>query len=115
MRIMTRVQFMAIPHDVLFSEYEPCFFGPLKVKHQTTEYNDFVEQQIADAIDVVDGGEMCDKLDDSQALGTSVAMDFNCAGRNGLYDPPERLYAVWERADLEQLIAKLQEVLEDMP
>lgn len=115
MKIMNRVQFMALPHDVLFSEYEPCIFGPLIIKHQTTEYNDFVEQNIADAIEASGSGDLIDKLDDAQALGTSLAMDFNCAGRNGLYDPPERLYAVWEREDLEQLIAKLQQVMEEIP
>lgn len=112
MRITNRTEFLALPGDVLYSPYEHCIFGDLAIKHQTTASgNDFIYQQIADAIECSGSDDFSDKLFAAANSGASLPMDFDCAGRDGMFDPSETLYAVWEKEDVRQLIAKLQELL----
>jgi len=118
MKIVSRTQFMAYPAETVFSTYEPCFFGPLMIKGETIVHangpNDWFEQQIADAIDAGDSGEWAEKLFDSQENGTSLAMDFECQGRDGLFED-EQLYAVWEPQDVAALIERLQQCIPGKP
>lgn len=111
MRIINRVAFLKMPAGTVFSEYQPCFFGGLMIKGDSLP-NDFHAQQITDAI-FCDGSEdFSEKLFRAQETGESLAMDFDCMGRDGKFDSPERLYAVWERKDVQDLIARLQETLD---
>lgn len=111
MKIINRKAFLAMPAGTVFSTYDPSIFGPLTIKEETLPTNDFLEQQIADAIECNGGGDFCDKLDMAQETGASLAMDFYCLGRDGLFEPDDGLFAVWERADVEALIKRLQETL----
>lgn len=116
LRIVKRIDFVKLPAETLFSEYAPCFFGPLMIKGDTLEgNNDWCEQQIADAISAHDSGEWADKLFRAQETGESIGMDFDCQGRNGFFDPDDRLYAVWERQDVQHLVNRLQRCLTKAP
>lgn len=110
MRIINRTEFLALPGDTLYSPYEHCIFGDLAIKHQTTG-NDFIYQQIASAIECSGSSEFSDKLFAAADTGASLPMDLDCASRDGMFDPAETLYAVWEKDDVRQLIAKLQGLL----
>lgn len=109
MRIVDLTTFRAMPVGTLYSKYAPCYFVDLAIKGETLAY-DFLTQQIADAIDCTGSDDFSHKLDHSQIHGSSVAMDFHCLGRDGCFDK-DQLFAVWERADVEALISRLQETL----
>lgn len=97
-----------MPENTLYAEYDPCIFGPLMIKMKTLSTNDWVEQQIVDSIDCTGSEDFWNKLNSAEHAGFSVDMDFNCCGRNGLFEGEENLYAVFEKKDIEQLIARLE-------
>lgn len=110
MKIVNLEQFLALPNETLYAKYAPCFFGDLAIKVENCGPRDFCTQQIADAIDCNDSGEFLDKLDDAERDGTSVLMDFESYGRDGCFEDGQ-LFAVYERADIEAMIARLQRCL----
>jgi hypothetical protein len=107
MKIINRNTFLALPAGVVFSKYEPCIFGPLVIKGDTTPFNDFYYQEIDGAIDCRDSGEFSDNCFLMQN-GSSVSVNLETEGRDGLYDD-DQLFAVWEAADLASLIERLQQ------
>lgn len=110
MKIVNRDTFIGLPSGVIFSKYKPCVFGELMIKGESIIFdngNDFYYQDIADAIDCHDSGEFADKLFDSEANGTNLPMDFECQGRDGLFDK-EQLFAVWSADDVADLMARLK-------
>lgn len=109
MRIVDRKTFLAMPSGTLFSKYVPCVFENMQIKGDSLA-NDFLYQQIVDAIDCRDSGEFAALLDDSERDGTSIPMDFDCQGRDGCFDE-DQLFAVWERADVNALIERLKGVV----
>jgi hypothetical protein len=107
MRIVDRRTFLALPANTLYSEYAPSWFGPLMIKGDTWQ-NDFLTQQIADAIDCNGSGEFMEKLDAAQDTGLNLEMDFSCYGRDGLFND-DQLFAVWSGEDVRKLIKRLEE------
>jgi hypothetical protein len=105
-KIVNRTAFLAMPAETVYSKYAPCFFGPLCIKGNTIGANDFGEQQIADAIRCSGSDEFFDLLDKAEKEGASLTMDFDCQGRDGLFDAAQ-LFAVWEPQDVAVLIARL--------
>jgi len=105
MRIVDRKTFLAMPPETLFSKYEPCVFGPLCIKG-TSYTDDFLYQDLADAVEFRDSGQMLDDLEAARTEGKSLRMDFDCQGRDGLFDA-EQLFAIWEQADVAALISRL--------
>lgn len=98
----------------LYSEYEPCVFGKLRIKEASiAQSRDFFFASIADSIACTGSAEFNDKLDAAEKAGASLAMDFDVIGRDAMFDTDDRLYAVWERADVEALITRLQKALHD--
>ncbi len=111
MKIVNRAAFLALPAGTLFSKYQPCVFGDLCVKGETIgESVDFFYQTITDAIDT--GIYVETVLHHAEKDGSSLAMDFNCQDRDGMFDD-DQLYAVWEREDVTGLITRLQTALQD--
>lgn len=111
MRIINRKQFLALPPNTLYSKYRPCFFDPVEIKGETLGHgDDFLMQRIADAIDCNGSQDYSDKLFDAAELGESLAMDFDCLGRDGCFDA-DQLFAVWEPADVAALIERLKRCL----
>lgn len=105
MRIMDRKTFLALPAGVLFSKYVPCIFGELCIKGDTWS-NDFLVQDIAGALQSTGSADEVDKLNDALVNGTKLVMDFNCMGRDGMFDE-DQLFAVWETDDVVGLIRRL--------
>jgi hypothetical protein len=104
-KIVDRKTFLALPPETLFSKYEPCVFFDLLIKGETWG-NDFLYQSINDAIESAGSDDFANKLFTVQASGESLPMDFNCQGRDGLFDD-DQLFAVWEPADVLALITRL--------
>ncbi len=113
MRIVDRAAFLALPAGTVYSKYEPCIFGELHIKGDTWG-NDFLCQQIADAIAAKSSNEFDMQLAEAQQAGASIPMDFDCLGRDGCFDGPVTWFAVWEPADVEMLIARLAVALVDV-
>lgn len=111
MKIVNLDQFIAMPAGTVFAKYEPCVFGDLLIKEDSIpETRDFFYQPLVDTIDSRNSDEHFDLLEAAEHKGASVPLDYNCISRDGLYEPAQ-LFAVWERTDVEGLIARLQETL----
>lgn len=105
MKIVNRKTFLSLPAETLYSKYAPYVFGELAIKCETVG-DDFVTQQIADSVWCNDSDEFFDILDAAARTGESFSMDFDSAGRDGLFDD-EQLFVVWEREDVVALIERL--------
>ncbi|HXN95998.1 MAG TPA: hypothetical protein VN879_15950 [Candidatus Acidoferrales bacterium] len=109
MKIVKRIDFVKLPPNTVFSEYTPCYFGPLLIKGETMPNgNDWYEQQIADAVAAHSSEEWSNILFRATETGESFGMDFDCEGRDGSFDPDDKLYAVWEPQDVQHLINRLK-------
>jgi hypothetical protein len=110
MKIVNRKTFLGAPVGTVFTKYQPCFFGDMRIKDSSLK-NDFCYQEIIGSIDADDPQELMDKLHASEAQGKSVDIDLDCLSRDGYFDD-DQLFAVWERGDVEKLIQRLQKCLE---
>lgn len=111
MKIVNLDTFLALPAGTLFAKYAPCAFEDLCIKDDSImAARDFFYQDIVGAIDAADSGKWSDLLFESQETGKSITMDFECGGRDGCFEP-DQLFAVWERQDVQALIARLQRTL----
>lgn len=110
MRIVNRKEFLTLPVGTVFAEYEPCIVGDMRIKGDNCGDNDWFYQEIDLSLDCHDSGEMVELLDESEKTGKSIPMDFDCQSRDGAFAETQ-LYAVYEKADVRQLIARLAETL----
>lgn len=110
MRIVKRVEFLTLPAGTLFNEYEPCVSCDLRVKGDTLHSNDFNYAPLSDVsvIKSRSSEEFFDMLFRAAETGESMETEFDCGNRDGMYDPPDRLYMVWEQADVDGLIKALE-------
>lgn len=100
MKILSTKQFAKLPEGVLFSEYEPCVLGDLKIKGETVNFgSDTSWAQWYEA-----------NLNEVEANDGNIALslqsgDFSKLDIGYCRDcyPPEKLWAVWEMADLFKL------------
>ncbi len=90
-------------------KYEPCGFDHLSVKNETWEH-DFISTDIVTEIESNDSEEMFLLLEEAEQEGCSVKMSFSEQVRDGCFDE-HQLFAVYEKEDVEGLIAKLTESL----
>lgn len=119
MRIVDRTTFMGLPSGTVYSKYTPCYFEELSVKGDTltnvggTPIDWFYQQLVTPSFaTATDSGQWMEQLDRMQSGESSPPLDFDFAGRDGCFDESE-LFAVWERADVAGLIARLQKALRD--
>lgn len=111
MRIVKLAEFLTLPAGTVFAKFEPCDFEELLIKGETSLTYDFCYQQIASAIKSHNSGEWADLLFESLETGKSIPMDFNFQKRDGCFESTQ-LFAVFERADVEALIVRLQATLD---
>lgn len=106
MKIVNRKEFLAMPAGTVYSKYTPFIFDDLSIKGDTWS-NDFLCQSLSDAFWWLSSEEYIEGLQRAENAGESLVMDFDCESRDGLFDE-QQLFAVWERSDVEGLIARLQ-------
>jgi len=117
-RIVDRKTFLQLPAGTLFSKFAPDYFEDLCIKGETWWHrdedaaHDFLYQSINDAIRCNSSEDFSNQLDLAREFGQSIPLDLDCTSRDGLYDK-EQLFAVWERADVEQLLVRLENALGD--
>lgn len=109
MRIIGRAAFLAMPEGVLFSKFSPHTFGPLTIKGNTVGDHDFYYQDLDTPIRASGSEEWADTLFSAMETGRSVELDLECESRDGLFDQ-DQLFAVWEAADVEALLNRLQRI-----
>jgi hypothetical protein len=110
MKIIDLQTFREMPSGILFSKYQPTYFGDLCVKDETLE-NDFYVSQIQDAIECESSEEFAELCIKAEKEGISLKMDFDTICRDGMFEE-DQLFAVWEKEDIEQLIVKLTKCLD---
>jgi hypothetical protein len=110
MKIINREEFLKLPSGVLFSDYYPCVFSGLSIKLESLGAIDFCYKELIGNVKFDEATEMMDMLDDAEENGSSFPLDFDTAQRDGMYQE-EGLYAIYEPADIQGLIAKLQTLL----
>jgi hypothetical protein len=111
-KIVKRIDFLKLPPDTLYASYGHCYFEGLMIKGETLNGNDWCYQQIAEAIVSHNSGEWADSLFRAAETGESLPMDFDCQGRDGAFEPDDRLFAVYEPQDVQLLINRLQRCLQ---
>jgi len=111
MKIVDLTEFLRLPPGTLYAKYEPCVFESLAIKSENCSHTkDWFYSDIVYAIACNSSDEMFDLLDHSQKHGSSIPMDFEITSRDGCFED-DQLFAVFERADVEQLIEKLKGTL----
>ena len=101
-----------MPAGTVYCKYKPCYFGQLCVKGDSIP-GDFYTGELTADVGLLAGnnsGEWLDLLDKYERTGESFDLDLEGEGRDGMYDE-DQLFAVYERKDIEQLIARLQGLL----
>ena len=114
MKIINRNEFLKLPSYTLYSKYEPCIFDDICIKGESMIWdsgNDFIYTPIADVVDSSSSSNFYDKLADAVDNKTSLSVDLECGSRDGLYDD-DQLFAIWEKEDIQKLIASLNKCLE---
>lgn len=111
MRIVDRKAFLAMPVGTVFAKYAPCYFEELQVKDRSLDQsNDYFYTDLVCPVDAKDSSEFSEKLQAAEELGALVPLHMHIVSRDGCFDS-EQLFAVYERSDVEALIARLQETL----
>lgn len=109
MRIVNREEFLKLPENTLFSEFEPNVFTGLLIKEKSLT-DDYFEIELIGNIDSNDYSDHNKKLTDAEENGVSLPLDFECLCRNGAFQQ-DQLYAVYEKQDVAGLIESLQRCL----
>jgi hypothetical protein len=100
MKILNTTDFAKLPEGVLFSEYQPCVLGDLKIKGETvnpgspTSWAQWYEADL-NQIEANDGNI-------ALSLQSGDFSKLNISYCRAVY-PHEQLWAVWEVADLFKL------------
>lgn len=110
MKIITNQEFLAKPSGILFAKYRPQNFGSLCIKGDTFGGNDFTYCEAVFGFDCTDDLDHFEVLDQAEKNGTSVPMAFQQYQRDSMCDA-NQLYAVFERDDLVEFVAGLQDLL----
>ena len=107
MRIVTRKQLLEMKEGTIFSDYQPCIFGPLMVFGGKLCDFDFLEMSLTESV-LANSSEQYDWiLHKAAETGESFELDFDNYGRDGMFEASQ-LYAIWESKDLDGLIEVLK-------
>lgn len=105
MKILSFRDFLELPAGTIFSYYEPCSFSDILIKGQSLE-NDFVCQSLIAPVACSDSTGFATQCDKAES-GENVPLDFDCAGREGMFNDAQ-LYAVYSDEDIVGLIRAIE-------
>jgi hypothetical protein len=112
MKIINRIEFLKLPENTVFSQYEPCVFHDIGIKGPNCGDNDFFLTSIYPPdLESTGTEDMMKILDDAVEKQKPFLLDFDTGGRDGCFADDNTLYAIWEREDIERLIKRLKECL----
>ena len=110
MIIVNLDEFLSYPENTVFSKYLPCSFGCLSIKYDNCGSVDFYCNSISDSIKSDSSEEFIDILLNANKLKSTIELDFDSCGRDGLFDA-NQLFAVWGDEDVIKLITELQKCI----
>lgn len=105
MKIVDLKEFMELPEGVVFTKYTPCVFDELCIKGSNVGEFDFLINICTRTLSGINNYSP-----EVLEMNKSIPMDFDSVERDGCFDEGQ-LFAVYEKADVEGLIAKLQKSL----
>jgi hypothetical protein len=112
MRIVNFNEFLTLPSGTVYMKFRPHVFDEICMKGRSMK-DDFNYLNLTNEIECEVSMESIDKLERAcRDSSFSFGLDFDCFGRDGLYDT-NQLFAVYEKRDLEGLINRLQQCLKD--
>jgi hypothetical protein len=116
MRLVDLPTFLAMPAGTVYAKYEPCVFGELAIKDDSVPASDPVTWYLQDLIPWFEGCNESmgyfDALESMQRGEETPPLDYDITSKDGLYER-EQLFAVFERRDVEALVARLSRALND--
>lgn len=114
MKILNREQFLNTEPPVLYHKYSANGnFSEMNIKMSGPKdgySNDWIYQGLADWPKGVDNTNDFMMTMIQFENGSEIMFDLECEERDGLFEEGE-LFAVYDKADVEQLISKLQSIL----
>jgi hypothetical protein len=113
MKILNKIEFLALPEGVLYSEYSPCCFRDIFIKGDTWG-NDYLYIDLVGNVKADSSEDEIEILDNELINGGHVNLDFETFSRDGSFDD-DQLYAVYEKKDISELINKLFEIDKTYP
>ena len=102
-KIINRTDFLKMPANTLYREYQPCILGDLSIKGDSLD-NDFWVQNL-DATDTEDLEQMVAMFE-----SCNVSFDLDCKSRDAEFND-DQLYLVYEKKDVEQLFNRIAQCL----
>lgn len=112
MRTVDRATFLQLPAGTVFAKYEPQVLDEVCIREDTV-HGDFVVQHLDPWFEGYDDSLAYHDVLEAMRLGaTSPPVDYEYCGRDGLFDD-DQMFAVWDKADVMALIARLQKALGD--
>ena len=108
MRIVNRQTFLDMPEGTVFAKYDSCIMRELMVKSDSIpgELVDLRYMRLTDTVDCSGPSECNDILAAAEDEGAAFSLHFNTSYPDGMSDA-DQLFAVWERDDVEGVIALL--------
>ena len=111
MRLVRRREFLALPAGTVYSHYNPCIFTGIAIKDNNCGDNDWFLTDLFPAGIGAGTEDMMGILSGAEK-GKSFSLDFDSGSRDGCFNEENDLwFAVWEPADVQGLIAALQQTL----
>lgn len=101
MRIYNRTDFMKLPAGTIYCKGQPWYWGQISIKGETTQFNDFIEMDLA-TFDNDGSGDWVDKQEDMLKNGASYPLTDDYYGRDGCFDDND-IFLVYEAGDLQIL------------
>ncbi len=111
MRIVDRVQLMAMPPGTIFATYRTrgCAHGlykKLETLRHTGQDIDWIECELLGQVNADSSGETFDIWEDMEQSGSSVPMSCDETSRNAFFDGEGR-FLIYEEADIASLVVAL--------
>lgn len=115
MKIVDYNTFVKTPKGTLYSTYEPCIFGEIRIKHEVIEddgfiidwwYQELVNNPDWDYAEQYDISSICKVMED----GLEVPPDFDILQRDGMHDY-DRKFLIYSKEDVQAVINKLKSLL----
>lgn len=103
MKLLNRTEFLEMPENTLFSNYDNGNIEGLNIKGESLS-NDFCYGDIIFSVEN-NGNDLFYVIDEIER-GKSFPVDLNSYAREGLFDDSLQ-YIVWENDDIKALISKL--------
>jgi len=111
MKIVNLTEFLKLPENTVYSNYQPCIFTCISIKGPNCGEIDFYCTDIHPVpVECTGSEDMMNILDSAEKTQSNFTLDFDSGGRDGCYQE-DQLFAIWSKDDIQRLIKRLNECL----